>query len=307
MQSFTGRIAIIPDDPGWHGRELRRAFRALDFDSQYVSLIDCYLQIATDSQELVLPGFDCLPDAVFVRGIPGGSLEQVIFRMDLLHALHKSGVPVYNRPRSIERTVDKPLTSLLLNRAGLPTPATWICESKTHVRRVISEETEKGNKLVLKPLFGSQGIGVHRIDKVTDLVHDDKFAGIYYLQRYIEQAEGDHHDIRVLVIDGQACAAMRRQSEHWVTNRAQGANCQPLPVSAAIRCLSEKVCQILDVDYAGVDIIEDQHGGLNLIEVNSIPAWYGLQGVVRFNIADRLAHSLVQKIDMATPVVRYSS
>ena len=67
-------------------------------------------------------------DAVIVRGIPRGSLEQVIFRVDALHALVERGVTCVNGPRAIERTVDKFLASALLARAGVPTPRTIACE-----------------------------------------------------------------------------------------------------------------------------------------------------------------------------------
>ena len=44
----------------------------------------------------------------------------------------------------------------------------------------------------------------------------------------------------------------------------------------------------MDIDYCGVDIIRDRHGNLYVLEVNSIPAWKGLQGVVDVDIAQAL-------------------
>src|SRR5262249_58044001 len=70
--------------------------------------------------------------AVIVRAIPGGSLEQVIFRVDALHRLARVGVKVINSPRCVERTVDKYFTSALLEEAELPTPRTRVCERLTH-------------------------------------------------------------------------------------------------------------------------------------------------------------------------------
>ncbi len=297
MSACQGKIAIITDDPGWHGRQLTQAFSRNGYDSCYVSLTDCCIQIASDQPELLIPDFSPLPDGVFVRGIPGGTLEQVIFRLDILHALHDLGITVFNQPRAIERTVDKPLTSLLLSRAGLPTPTTWICESQQQACDIIQRETSDSGKLVLKPLFGSQGIGVYLVDANSGLIHDEKFAGIYYLQRYIEQAGEDYNDIRVLVIDGVAQATMIRRSQHWITNRAQGASCEVLnQPDAEITSLAEAACQTLAIDYAGVDLIQDKNGQLFIIEVNSIPAWYGLQSVVDFNIADRLVDSFLSKL-----------
>ena len=296
MDDRLRQVAIITDDPGWHGRELQSALKDHGLESQFISLTDCVLHITGEGDELLFPGFEQLPLGVFVRGVPGGSLEQVIFRLDLLHALHDLGITVYNTPRAIERTVDKPLTSLLLSRAGLPTPPTWICESYEQAQLILERESNKNNKLVLKPLFGSQGIGVHLVNQQTGLIHDEKFAGIYYLQRFIERKQNDYSDIRVFVIDGVARAAMLRRSQHWITNRAQGAVCEAIDLDEQIRFLAEASCKVLNIDYAGVDIIQDSNGQFYIIEVNSIPAWYGLQNVVNFNIASCLIDSFVRRI-----------
>lgn len=296
MDESQRKVAIVTDDPGWHGRQLKSALKDHGLDSQYLSLTDCVIEIGGEGKELSFPGFEQLPLGFFIRGVPGGTLEQVIFRLDILHALNDSGVTVYNSPRAIERTVDKPLTSLLLNRSGLPTPTTWICESAEHANSILDKETSNGTKLVLKPLFGSQGIGVHLVDKGSGLIHDEKFAGIYYLQRFIERKNDEFTDIRVLVIDRIAKAAMLRRGQDWLTNRAQGASCESIEIDAEIAGLAESACQVLDIDYAGVDLMQDKNGKYFIIEVNSIPAWYGLQNVVDFNIASCLIDSFVKHI-----------
>ena len=296
MKDGKRKVAIITDDPGWHGRQLTSALKEHGLKSQYLSLSDCAIEIGGQGKELSFPGFEQMPLGFFIRGVPGGTLEQVIFRLDILHALKDSGITVYNSPRSIERTVDKPLTSLLLSRAGLPTPTTWICESIEQANSILNRETKNGSKLVLKPLFGSQGIGVHLVDKETGLIHDEKFAGIYYLQRFIERKNNEFTDIRVLVIDGVATAAMLRRGTDWLTNRAQGATCEVIKMDKQIASLAVSACKVLDIDYAGVDLMQDKHGNFYIIEVNSIPAWYGLQKVVDFNIASCLIDSFVKHV-----------
>ncbi len=61
-------------------------------------------------------------------------------RLGVLHALREFGVPVYNDARAIERSVDKSMTSLLLHRHGVPTPATWATESAALAQRVLMRE-----------------------------------------------------------------------------------------------------------------------------------------------------------------------
>ncbi|MBY0460862.1 MAG: 30S ribosomal protein S6--L-glutamate ligase, partial [Gemmataceae bacterium] len=99
-------------------------------------------------------------DAVLVRTMPSGSLEQVVFRMDLLHDAAASGMPVLNPPRAVEACVDKYLTTARLARAGIPTPPTAV--SQRSADALIAFE-ELGGDVVLKPLFGSEGRGMCRI------------------------------------------------------------------------------------------------------------------------------------------------
>ena len=296
MDKICRKVAIVTDNPGWHGKQLKKSLKDHGINSDYLSLTNCLIEITGDICDIKLPGFEQLPLGVFVRGVPGGTLEQVIFRLDLLHGLHDLGVTIFNSPKSIERTVDKPLTSILLSRAGLPTPRTWICETTCQANEILERESKNNKKIVLKPLFGSQGIGMHLIDQKTGLVHDEKFAGIYYLQEFIERKNNGFRDIRVLVIDGVAKAAMTRCAQNWLTNRAQGANCEPLELNQDLSQLSETACRVLEIDYAGVDLVEDKYGAFHIIEVNSIPAWYGLQKVVDFNIADCLIESFIKSI-----------
>ena len=116
-------------------------------EGRFLSLTDCAIAINGGLDDLIFPGFGQLPSGVFVRGVPGGTLEQLIFRLNILHALHDLDMTVYNAPRAIEKTVDKPLTSLLLSRAGLPTPPTWICESLHRAARRLQSESAGGGGL----------------------------------------------------------------------------------------------------------------------------------------------------------------
>lgn len=297
MGNPNPQIAIVTDDPGWHGEQLTTALSRHGLNSRYLSLTECQLMFDDSDQWVRLPGFEQkLPLGIFVRGVPGGTLEQVIFRLDVLHVLVDLGVVVYNSPRAIERTVDKAMTSFLLKQSGLPTPGTWIFESLEQARIICQQEFVKGHRLVLKPLFGSQGIGIHLVDSNSGLIHDEKFAGLYYLQSFVERGGTDWFDIRVFVLDGKAQSAMLRRGISWITNRARGARCEPLPLDTRLCELAESAARAVNTDYAGVDLIPDAAGQLQVIEVNGVPAWWGLQSVTEFNIATKLIDHFVRRI-----------
>ena len=294
-QSFP-RIVILTDDPGWHGARLAEAFAARGAHTTFVSLRDCRFELGRIGGGIIVPGFeDQLPDAVFVRGVPGGTLEQVVLRLDILHALKHMGVPVYNDGRAIERTVDKAMTSFVLAHTGIPTPATWVTESESEARALAAGETGQGRELVVKPLFGSQGAGLKRIAAVSDLPSAQDYDGVYYLQRYVEPGTAGWHDWRVFVIDGVAVAAMIRRGKSWISNVSQGATCEPVELEDEVRDLAVSSCLALQMDYAGVDVIRGRDGRAAVVEVNGIPAWKGLQSVSALNIAQCLVDDLLDR------------
>ena len=124
----SGTVVAISGS-GSHGLEYYSRDVAVNVEgSQTVSEV-CRIDVEADAAAVpvVVPGFDRrMPDGVFVRGVPGGSLDEVVFYLDVLHALQSLGVPVYNDARAIERTVDKGMTSFLLRQARVATPPAWI-------------------------------------------------------------------------------------------------------------------------------------------------------------------------------------
>jgi RimK family alpha-L-glutamate ligase len=296
------RVVIMTDEIGWHTRQLQAALRARGAVGRCVDLADCNIDTTAAWHGLVIPGYGReLPDAVLVRGIAGGSFEQVTKRLGVLHALRELGVPVYNDARAIERTVDKSMTSLLLHAARIPAPATWATDSAAQARRIAMREMAAGHALVLKPLFGSQGKNLQLVGEVDGVHHpmpdiDARYAGLAYLQRFVPPMGSPGFDWRVMVVGGRAVTAMRRVSMHWIHNVAQGARCEPVVLEPALAHLAEGAAQALDMDYAGVDLIAAASGPkIQVLEVNGVAAWQGLQRVTGFNIARAIVDDLLDR------------
>jgi tetrahydromethanopterin:alpha-L-glutamate ligase len=307
--TVPARVAILTDETGWHTSRLRRALARRGFEGRCADLEACRFDTARPGPGLSIPGFGReLPVAAIVRGIAGGSLEQVTKRLGILHALRELGVPVYNDARAIERSVDKSMTSFLLHRAGIPTPPAWAVETEAQARRLVISETAHGRCLVLKPMFGSQGKGLQQVGWVDGapvaLPDLQDYGGLAYLQRFIAQSAVPGFDWRVLVVGGRALAAMRRVSRHWVRNVAQGARCQAAPLTPALAELAEGAAAALGMDYAGVDLVPDSRAphGAQVIEVNGVAAWRGLQSVTSLDIAQAMVDDLLQRrlgVDLA--------
>jgi len=290
------RVAILTDEPGWHGRELQRAFRSLGVQTAFASLSDCRLELEGLQARVHVPGFDAQPpDAVFVRAIEAGSFEQVTLRLSVLHALRELGVPVYNDARAIERSVDKAMTTFLLRRHGIPTLPTWVTERESVARATLMREAALGHELVVKPLFGSQGKGLQRVAAGDPVPGADDVHGVWYLQRFLNSGEGNWHDWRVLVAGGRPVAAMLRRGRSWVTNVARGARVEAVDAHGELARLAIEATAAVGADYAGVDLMRSAEGRWAVLEVNSIPAWRGLQAVAPARIADVLAADLVNR------------
>ena len=131
------------------------------------------------------------------------------------------------------------------------------------------------------------------IDANSSLPDVDEINGVYYLQRHISSTDNKGRDWRVFVVANQAIAAMERISDHWITNRARGGKCFPAVLTAEIRELAEAASRAIDMNYAGVDIIRDTEGNYLVLEVNSVPAWRGLQSVIEKDIPQMLADDLL--------------
>lgn len=225
-------------------------------------------------------------DVLFVRTIPGGSLEQIIFRVDALHRLENAGVRVVNSPTAIERSVDKYYTSTLLEDAGLPTPRTVVTE---RFDQAMAAFEALGSDVIVKPLFGSEGRGMVRVTdpdtayRVFRALELGRY--VYYLQEFIPHG---HEDIRLFVIGTEVVAAMTRRGANWKTNVAQGASVAPLDAPTELQAMALRAAQAVGADYAGVDILPIVGGGYTVVEVNGIPGWRGLQRATGVDVAGRL-------------------
>jgi ribosomal protein S6--L-glutamate ligase/tetrahydromethanopterin:alpha-L-glutamate ligase len=232
--------------------------------------------------------------AVIVRPIGRGSLEEIIFRMDLLHRLERLGMYVLNPPAAIERSVDKYYALALLEEAGLPVPRTAVTES---AESALEAFQELGGDVVVKPIFGSRGVGSTRVSDPDVAERIFTALGFHrqvlYLQEFVPHG---NYDIRVFVLGNQVLASMRRVAESWKTNVSLGAKPMPYKPPRRIEKLALKAAETVGCEVAGVDILEIERGPL-IVEINSQPGWRGLQSVTELNIADEIIKYVLSRVE----------
>jgi ribosomal protein S6--L-glutamate ligase len=291
-ESCRVNLIVLGNEGSWYVADLQRAAEARgdscrrwDFArlAALVSANGTSIHHETEPLEAI--------DAVIVRTMPPGSLEQVVFRMNLLARLEAGDVTVINSPRSLECAVDKFLTTALLQQADLPVPETFVCENSDDA---IAALDRLGGDVVVKPIFGAEGRGIVRVSdpdvglRVFRTL--ERIGGVLYLQRFVEH-EGS--DVRVLVLDGKVIGSMKRRSTtDFRTNVARDAKAEPHEATETERLYAVESAAAVGARIAGVDLLYDRSGRLYVIEVNAVPGWRAFQRVTGIDVADRLLEGI---------------
>ena len=285
------RIAVLSAGDGWHVRDLRRAAAALGHVADAVDFRRLSAGVGggavAGASLQFLDGYD----GVIVRTMPPGSLEQVVFRMDLL-LTRERGTRILNPPRAVEACVDKYLATARLAAAGLPVPATVTCQ---HADAALEAFAALGGDVVVKPLFGSEGRGMVRVSDPELAWRTfrtlERTRGVLYLQQFVRHPGWD---LRAFVLGGHVLTAMRRHSRgDWRTNVAEGGSAEPTRLGPEEESLALRAAEALGAIVAGVDLLPGPRGEWYVIEVNAVPGWRALAPVTG--------------VDVASAVVRYLS
>ena len=282
------RLALLSAGDGWHVRDLQRAATRLHHQAIPVDFRRLSAGVAGGSEALA--GFD----AVLVRTMPPGSLEQVVFRMDLLHRVQARGVAVLNPPRAIETCVDKYLATAQLEAAGLRVPPTIVCQ---HADAALEAFEMLGGDVVVKPLFGSEGRGMVRVSDADVAWRTfrtlERTQSVLYVQQFIRHSGWD---VRAFVLGGRVLTAMRRHARGgWRTNVAQGGSGEVLRLGPEEQELALRAADALGAAMAGVDLLPGPRGEWYVLEVNAVPGWRALAPVTGIDVAAVIVAFLVEQ------------
>ncbi len=231
--------------------------------------------------------------ALIIRPIGRGSIQQIIFRMDLISKLEKQGFLVINPSKAIEHCADKYAILSILENSGIPIPRTIATENVTEAQKAFEK---LGGDVIVKPIFGSRGNGVTRINDSEIASTSFKAIvfhhGVIYLQEFIPHGTSD---IRAFVIGDRVIASMRRVAKSWKNNYSQGAKPKKLKLDQNLEELAIKSAKSVGCKIAGVDILEGPRGPM-IVDVNSQPGWKGLQTTTKTNIADEIIQYVSSEI-----------
>lgn len=231
----------------------------------------------TGSARLAIDSVDLTAlDAIVVRDVGAGGLDEVAFRFDVLNQLAEHA-PVFNSPEAIQKAANKYVSSVLFQKHGLPVPRTIATHSLEEAKNALS----MFGKAVVKPLFGYKGIGIVSVcdddegKRQVERMLSEK--GMLYIQEFIHNPG---RDIRAFVVNGEVAGAMYRIAPEgsWINNLSRGGRSEACELTGEQEELSAAAAECVGADFAGVDLMEDGHGGQGtyVIEVNGTPSGKGI-------------------------------
>ncbi|MEM1646022.1 MAG: RimK family alpha-L-glutamate ligase [Ignisphaera sp.] len=295
-------VGIITRNPNsWSSSQLIKAFQSLGCNVVPFKFNDIVALIDSDRIKIFVKDIDLVErlSVVVIRPFGRVSLDQAIFRIDLLYALEDHGVSVVNKPSAIEKCVDKFRSLYLLKLHGIPVPKTIVSERPSQALKLI--DSLGIHDVVIKPMFGSRGHGSTKVRVRDRDILWEVLRSMTFVRRTIYAQKFVPHkgvDIRAFVLGDRVLAAMYRIAPggFWKTNVARGG--KPIKIDKldpAVEDIAVKAARILECDVAGVDIASTSQG-LYVFEVNSQPGWRGLQEAhPEIDIAKEIARYIIEK------------
>lgn len=277
------KIVVIGNPEGWYARDLRRVAAARhDICVVEHRNLTAHLSNTVSTVNNALNELSAA-DAVLVRTMDAGSLEQVVFRMDALGELCRAGAVVVNSPRAVEAAVDKYLAAAKCQAAGLTVPPTSVCQNTEDAMTAFEA---LGEDVVVKPLFGGEGRGIFRVEDRDAAYRAFRMLrqlnSVIYLQRFIPNGG---YDTRLFVV-GRRVMGMRRSNPHdWRSNISRGAVAEAVEISPPMAEIAIRAAAAVGCEIAGVDLLHGEDGTEYVLEVNAVPGWKALARTTNCDVA----------------------
>ena len=286
------KIGILSRGPQNHStRTLSEAAFRAGHTAEVLDPFGFYLHIGSRNSRITYHGksaedFDVL--------VPRLSRTTVRYGEEVVTHFEWIGTPVVNRAKAIAAARHKFHSLRILAQHGLPTPPSLTVGSAEFLEDAVAEV---GNyPFILKPFHGTHGTGVMLLDTPTSLtsavdalcdLHED-----YVIQPFIAEAGGV--DIRVLVVGGEAIAAMKRSAPvgEFRANIHRGASGEPVSLPDEYIDIAIKAASALELEIAGVDLLQTNAGPV-VLEVNPSPGFEELESVTGINIADAIIEFVI--------------
>jgi ribosomal protein S6--L-glutamate ligase len=288
-------LAILSRRPDLYStRRLVEAAEALGHAVRVLDTLRCTIHLSARGPELHYDG-EKLPDLDAV--IPRIGASVTFYGLAVLRQFEAMGVYCLNGSIAVNRSRDKLRAHQLLAKRGVGLPATAFAHRADSADDLV--RSVGGPPVVVKLLEGTQGVGVVLCETKTAAQSViEAFRGLraYFLvQEYIAEAGGA--DLRVLVVGGEAAAAMRRQGAdgEFRSNLHRGGRAEPVALTPEEERTAVEAVEALGLQAAGVDVLRSNRGPL-VLEVNSSPGLEGIERATGVDVASRIVRHVEKRV-----------
>ncbi len=278
------KLAVLSRQPALYAnRRLQQAAAARGMSVVFAD------PLHADAEDACFDGVDAVIPRFTPRWqSPGGRLSA---------ALERRGIHAVNGAAALALTRDRVRSAACFLAAGLPMPET--CRPDGMPDAAWLAALPFGFPMLLKRDDGAQGEGVERLpdaDRALARIHAMVREGIgFQLQEYIAEAAGT--DVRLMVLNGEVVAAMRRIARpgEFRANIHLGGRADAYIPDSVETALARTAVAVLGLDLGGVDILRTLRGPL-LLEVNACPGFEALEAATGCDFAGKLLDFLASRI-----------
>jgi len=275
----------------WTTRKIIKAGRLKGHETEFYKTEDVQLRV-DDVYFDAFHGSRSFRETDVVIPRIGRSLTD--FGVLLLNHLALMGVPTTLSAAGLSTARNKFATMQKLRAAGLRIPESFLVASKIKAGDVIEKTPPP---LILKLLSGTQGVGVMKVEKVSDVgpIIDTlvELKQLILIQSYVPNPG---EDVRMFVIGEEVVGAMVRKAAptEWRSNIHLGGKGIPYSNTEAEAEIAVKAARSVGLEIAGVDMIMGKDGPY-LIEVNASPGFRGLMKATDVDVPGKIVEYAERK------------
>lgn len=289
------KIAILSRSSGLYSTSrLKEAAKERGHEASVVDYLRCYMDITARRPKVLYRGEEVGPNAV----IPRIGATYTFYGAAVVRQFEMADVYTVNSSDAISRSRDKLRSLQLLSRAGVGLPTTSFAHSTQDIQGIL--DVVGGAPVVVKVLEGTQGLGVVLAEtkKAAESVIGAfrQLDANILVQDFVKESAGV--DIRAFVVGGKVVAAMRRHGApgDFRSNLHRGGKAEVVKLSARERATAVRAAKTMDLNVAGVDMLQSEEGPM-VLEVNSSPGLEGIESASGVDIADLIIEYIEDNAD----------
>jgi tetrahydromethanopterin:alpha-L-glutamate ligase len=288
------KIGVVGMAGGWSSESLadqvaaRTGFRLL-IDMQRVTA-------QLDERRVMFGEHDlCSLDGLIIKKVGDQYNAHMLDRLELLRYVEQRGVPVFSKPLSILRLLDRLSCTITLASGGIPMPRTEVTENIRHAMAAV----QRFGRAIVKGLYSTKARGMLVISG-DDPELENKLLmfraaanPVLYIQQMLKLPG---RDLGVMFLGGQFLGAYARVKGNgaWNTTIHSGGHYEPYEPSPQIVELARRAQALFDLDFTGVDIALTEQGPM-VFEVSAFGGFSGLREGSKVDAAARYADYVIER------------